>query len=164
MIAGQEFFNLYSHDFVRVAVGVPRVRVADPAFNSEQTIVLMHQAVASNALLVLFPELGLSAYSCDDLLQQSALLLEGEKALNKILHASGKWPIVAVVGMPIRIDHVLFNCAVVFAQGRMLGVVPKTYLPNYREFYEVARNSSDTTVFRQSICSRARRNTLHSAC
>jgi NAD+ synthase (glutamine-hydrolysing) len=71
---GQEFLNLYNHDFVRIAVGIPIVRVAGPAFNTEQTIALMQEAASARAILVLFPELGLSAYSCEDLFHQSALL------------------------------------------------------------------------------------------
>ena len=74
MKAGADFYNLYNHDFVRVAVGIPAVRVADPAFNTAQTITLARQAVDRKVLLVLFPELGLSAYTCDDLFHQRAVL------------------------------------------------------------------------------------------
>ncbi|HSU31663.1 MAG TPA: NAD(+) synthase [Bryobacteraceae bacterium] len=134
---GEEFFNLYNHDFVRVAVGVPALRVADPVFNAEETVALMERAASSKSVLVLFPELGLSAYSCDDLFHQSALLSECENGLQRILGASRRLPVVSVVGVPLRIDHLLFNCAVVVANNHILGVIPKTYLPNYREFYEV---------------------------
>ncbi|MGH7817836.1 MAG: NAD(+) synthase, partial [Candidatus Binatia bacterium] len=130
------FFNLYNHGFVRVAVGVPELRVADPAFNGTRTIELMNQAEQDKAVLVLFPELGLSAYSCDDLFHQQALLQGSLASLNDILKASENLNLVAVVGMPLQVDHLLFNCAVVLSRGKILGVVPKTYLPNYREFYE----------------------------
>ncbi len=136
MKAGQEFFNLYNHDFLRVAVATPAVRVADPAFNAAETVRLLGQAVERRAVLALFPELGLSAYSCEDLFHQRALLDAVEAALGTVLEASAGWPVVAVVGLPLAVDHRLYNCAAVVCRGRLLGVVPKTYLPNYREFYE----------------------------
>jgi NAD+ synthase (glutamine-hydrolysing) len=131
------FFNLYRHNFVRVALGIPEVRVADPAFNAAQTIALMRQAAARDALMVVFPELGLSAYSCEDLFHQQALLDASREALTKVLEASREVPTIAVVGLPVTVDHLLFNCAAVVHGGRLLGLVPKTYLPNYREFYEL---------------------------
>jgi NAD+ synthase (glutamine-hydrolysing) len=144
---GDNFFNLYNHDFVRVAVGVPAVRVADPAFNAEQTIVLMREAAGRKSLLALFPELGLSAYSCDDLFHQRALLDGCRDGLAKIVAASITLPLTTVVGVPLEVDHLLFNCAVVIGRGRILGVAPKTYLPNYREFYEARQfNSGESAV------------------
>jgi len=136
------FFNLYSHDFARVAVGVPRCRVADPAFNAAETIELARQAAKNGAVLVAFPELGLSAYTCDDLFHQRALLDACEDALGLVVTASEKLPIVMIVGMPLRVEHTLFNCAVVVAGGRVQGVVPKSYLPNYGEFYEARQFSA----------------------
>jgi NAD+ synthase (glutamine-hydrolysing) len=130
------FFNLYSHDFVRVAVAVPVCKVADPAFNALQTIELAKQAAQQGALLVAFPELGLSAYTCDDLFHQRALLLACEQALASVVEASRGLPVAMVVGLPLRVNHMLFNCAAVVAGGRVLGVVPKSFLPNYGEFYE----------------------------
>jgi len=132
----RNFFNLYSHGFVRVAVGVPRCKVADPLFNAQQTIALAKQAAAEGAAMIAFPELGLSAYTCDDLFHQRALLDGCIEALNQIVQASAALPIAMIVGMPLRVEHLLFNCAVVVARGRLHGVVPKTYLPNYGEFYE----------------------------
>jgi NAD+ synthase (glutamine-hydrolysing) len=149
--AGEEFFNLYNHDFVRVAVATPRVRVADPAFNGEQTIALMREAAARQALLVLFPELGLPAYSCDDLFQQRAVLDACRDALARIVGASRSWPLVSVIGMPIEVDHLLYNCAVVVSRGRILGVVPKTYLPNYREFYEMRQFTPGDVAVRAMV-------------
>lgn len=137
MKAGAEFFNLYNHGFIRAAVGVPEVRVADPAFNAAKTVELMEQAAHHKALLVLFPELGLSAYSCEDLFHQQALLDASIDALYTVRQASERLPLIAVVGLPLQIDHLLFNCAVVLHHGHIVGVVPKTYLPGYREFYEV---------------------------
>jgi NAD+ synthase (glutamine-hydrolysing) len=132
-----EFFNLYNHEFVRVAVAIPRVRVAAPDFNAAQTLALIDKAVERKAALVLFPELGLSAYSCEDLFHQRALLDGCMAALGRIVEASRALSIVSVVGMPLEVNHLLYNCAVVVSRGRIAGVVPKTYLPGYREFYEV---------------------------
>ncbi len=151
MKAGAEFYNLYNHDFIRVAVGIPSVRVADPAYNADQTIALIEQAVDRKALLVLFPELGLSAYTCDDLFHQRALLDGCRDGLAKILAASASWPIVAAVGMPLEVDHLLYNCAVLINRGRILGVVPKTYPPNYREFYELRQFNPGDNALRSEI-------------
>jgi NAD+ synthase (glutamine-hydrolysing) len=134
---GRQFFNFFNHDFIRVAVATPVVRVADPAFNAAQTVGLLEQAASDHATIVLFPELGLSAYSCEDLFHQRALLDACHQALQSVVDASKRYHCITVVGAPLRIQHLLFNCAVVIRGGRILGVVPKTYLPNYREFYEV---------------------------
>lgn len=136
------FFNLYSHGFARVAVGVPECRVADPAFNAAQTIALAQQAAQGGAVLVAFPELGLSAYTCDDLFHQKALLDACEAALGQVVRATAELDIAVVVGAPLRVTHQLYNCAVVAAGGRILGVVPKSYLPNYGEFYEARQFSA----------------------
>jgi NAD+ synthase (glutamine-hydrolysing) len=148
---GENFFNFYNHDFVRVAVGIPAVRVADPAFNAEQTVALMRQAAERKAVVVLFPELGLSAYSCDDLFHQRALLDGCVAAIRKIADAALSLPLVAIVGAPLQIDNLLYNCAVVISRGRILGVVPKTYLPNYREFYEARQFNSGESAVRGAI-------------
>ena len=97
---------------------------------------MLAQAAAEGAVLVAFPELGLSAYTCDDLFHQRALLDACEAALARVAEATAEVGAVAIVGLPLRVDHRLFNCAAVVAGGRVLGVVPKTYLPNYGEFYE----------------------------
>jgi NAD+ synthase (glutamine-hydrolysing) len=99
--SGEEFFNLYNHDFVRVAVATPRVRVADPAFNAEETIALMQEAAQNQSILVVFPELGISGYSCDDLFHQRALLDGCLDGLEQILEASRNLPLLLVVGAPL---------------------------------------------------------------
>jgi NAD+ synthase (glutamine-hydrolysing) len=135
-LASLPFSNPYRHGFARLSVAVPRNRVADPVFNAAQTVALYRQAAAQGAVVVAFPELGLSAYTCDDLFHQAALLDACEAALAEVVEASRGVAAVAVVGLPLRVDHRLFNCAAVVAGGRVLGVLPKTYLPNYGEFYE----------------------------
>ncbi|MDE2345122.1 MAG: NAD(+) synthase [Gammaproteobacteria bacterium] len=133
---GNNFLNCYSHGFARAAVAIPEVRVADPEFNTAQTLALMQQAADGGALLVAFPELGLSAYTCDDLFHQQALLESCVAGLGEIVAVSGQLPLAAVVGVPLRFNGLLFNCAAVVAQGRILGIVPKSFQPNYREYYE----------------------------
>jgi NAD+ synthase (glutamine-hydrolysing) len=144
------FRNPYRHDFVRVAVAVPRLRVADPAFNAVESVAMLERAAAEGAVLVAFPELGLSAYTCDDLFHQRALLDASEAALATVAEATRRIPVVALVGLPLRVDHRLFNCAAIVFGGRVLGVVPKTYLPNYGEFYEARQfNAADTALSRE---------------
>ncbi len=130
------FHSLYTHGFARVAVAVPHVRVADPTFNAEQTVALAERADAEGAVLVLFPELGLSAYSNDDLFHQDALLDATRAALARVVEASTELRSVLLVGAALRFGGSLYNCACVVHRGRVLGLTPKLYLPNYREFYE----------------------------
>ena len=145
------FFNLYRHNFVRVAVGIPEVRVADPAFNASQSVELIARAATERAMLVALPELGLSAYSCEDLFHQQALLQASLDGLAKVLEGTRELPVAAVLGIPLQTDDLLFNCAVVISRGRILGVVPKTYLPNYREFYELRQFTPGDFAVRDSI-------------
>ncbi|MEJ8851697.1 NAD(+) synthase [Variovorax rhizosphaerae] len=141
------FLNPYTHGFARVAVAVPRNRVADPVFNAAEAIKLYREAASNGAVVVAFPELGLSAYTCDDLFHQAALLDACEVALQQVVEASADIGAVAIVGLPLRVDHRLFNCAAVVASGRLLGVLPKTYLPNYGEFYEGRQfNAADSAL------------------
>ena len=109
MRSGENFFNLYNHDFIRAAVGIPAVRVADPEFNTQQTIELIREAAGRDAALVLFPELGLSAYSCDDLFHQRAMLEACRDGVATILEASLILSPVAVVGCPLVFGHLLYN-------------------------------------------------------
>ncbi len=136
MARKEEFFSLYSHGFARVAVATPRVRVGDPRFNLESTVELLEQAAREKAVLAVFPELGLSAYSCEDLFHQQALLEASEAALEELLARTRSLPLAALVGLPVAVDGLLYNCAALACRGRLVGLVPKTYLPNYREFYE----------------------------
>ena len=145
------FHSLYSHGFLRVAVGVPAVRVADPAFNVQRTLALAHRASQAHAAVALFPELGISAYTNDDLFQQDALLEATLAALGSVVQESRDLSPVLLVGAPLRLEHKLFNCAVVIYGGRVLGVVPKTYLPNYREFYEKRQFTSGRDALSRAV-------------
>jgi NAD+ synthase (glutamine-hydrolysing) len=145
------FNSIYRHGFVRVAVGVPFVRVADPVYNAERTLELARRAADANAVLVLFPELGISAYSNDDLFHQDALLDATVAALEQIVAESRGLAPVLLVGAPLRFEGKLFNCAVVIANGRVLGIVPKSYLPNYREFYEKRQFAAARTALAREV-------------
>jgi NAD+ synthase (glutamine-hydrolysing) len=132
----RQFFNLYNHGLIRVAVCIPEVKVADVPYNVTSTITLAKQAAANNAILALFPELGISAYSNEDLFHQDALLTSVMEGIQEILHATRDLNIILVVGAPLRVDFRLFNCGIVIYGGSILGIAVKSYLPNYREFYE----------------------------
>jgi len=132
----REFASIYSHGFVRTAVCIPHLKVSAPRFNVERTIALAAEASAIGAAVVLFPELGLSAYTNDDLFHQDALLDATVEAIESVVEASRELTPVLLAGAPLRFEGKLFNCAVAIYRGRVLGIVPKTYLPNYREFYE----------------------------
>ena len=131
-----DFYSLYSHDFARIACCVPRTRVADAAYNVAETLRLAREGDKTGAALMVFPELGLSSYAIDDLLLQDALLDEVERSIAKVVEASRKLNPVLIVGAPLRVANRLYNSAVVIHRGALIGVVPKAYLPNYREFYE----------------------------
>ncbi len=130
------FYSLYTHGFIRAAVCLPRLRVADPMFNAAQTLELARQAAGNHAAIALFPELGFSAYSNEDLFHQEALLSTTRSALCQVIEESRFLSPVLLVGAPLRFEDKLFNCAIVIYHGSVLGIVPKTYLPNHHEFYE----------------------------
>jgi NAD+ synthase (glutamine-hydrolysing) len=135
-LAELPFHSIYKQGFVRVAVATPQLEVASPAANVAETLVIARQISMTQAVLAVFPELGLSAYSNDDLFQQDALLQASLQALEQLVDASQDMSLTFAVGLPLQVDQRLFNCAVLLRRGTILGVVPKSYLPNYREFYE----------------------------
>ncbi len=132
----QNFFSPATHGFVRVACVTPKVHIADPQANLAEHLSLGKRAHAAGADLVVFPEMSLTGYAIDDLFLQEPLLDAGKQALADLVEASKALRPILLVGAPLRINGLIYNCAVVIQQGRILGVVPKTYLPNYREFYE----------------------------
>ncbi|BCM90727.1 glutamine-dependent NAD(+) synthetase [Abditibacteriota bacterium] len=140
------FWNIYRHGFVRVAVAVPHVRVANPKFNTERTLAMAQRAVEAGAALVLFPELGISAYSCEDLFAQDALLDAVEEQIAVLCEQTRELDAVLLVGAPVRVQNRLFNGAFALHKGQILGIVPKSYLPNYREFYEKRQFADASSV------------------
>ena len=130
------FFDLHTHGFVRVATSTPKVRTADIAYNAKGILEQAKIAEERHVDLLLYPELSLSSYALDDLHLQSALLDSVEQNLSMIVQASIDLAVVLVIGAPLRRNGRIYNCAVVISRGQVLGVVPKSFLPNYREFYE----------------------------
>jgi NAD+ synthase (glutamine-hydrolysing) len=130
------FRSLYRHGFVRVAACTTRTALADPATNAAMILEMARSCHSQGVALAVFPELGVSGYAISDLLQQTALLDAVEAAVDTIVTASAALMPLLLVGAPIRHQGALYNCALAIHRGRLLGVVPKIHLPNYREFYE----------------------------
>jgi NAD+ synthase (glutamine-hydrolysing) len=130
------FLSGLNHGFLRVAVILPRVRLADPTGNALEHIEQLNAAHEAGAQYALCPELGLTGYSSGDLFLSQTLLHEAEQALEDLLKWSHGKKMLVTVGMPVECDDVVFNCAVTIYEGQLLAVTPKTYLPNYGEFYE----------------------------
>ena len=122
--------------FIKVAAAIPSVKVADCAYNIQQIEGMMATAEGQGIEILCFPELAITAYTCQDLFQQQLLLDEAEASLLKLMEFSRNLNVTALVGVPIAYNSMLFNCAAVIQRGKIHGLVPKTYLPNYKEFYE----------------------------
>ena len=122
--------------FIKVAAATPEVRVADCQFNRTQIAALMHQAAEQGVKVVCFPELSLTGYTCGDLFLQSTLLRGAEEALQQLMQDTAGLDLLACVGLPVRVRSKLYNCAALICRGELLGLVPKTNIPNYTEFYE----------------------------
>ena len=137
--------------FVRAAVISPELRVADVAFNTQAIIAALREAAGQGCRLAVFPELSITGYSCADLFYQHTLLEAAIAALDEIAIEAQAVEIAAVVGLPLAVDGRLFNCAALIADGRVLGLVPKTYLPSTNEFYEERWFTSGSLVVRESV-------------
>jgi NAD+ synthase (glutamine-hydrolysing) len=124
------------YGFITVAAAVPEVKVADCSFNLLQVENLIAQAEGKGVEIIVFPELSLTGYTCQDLFRQNLLIEQAENALLMLLDFTRKLDIISIVGLPVVVGGLLLNCAVVVQKGKILGVVPKTFLPNYGEFYE----------------------------
>ena len=145
--------------FIRVASASPRVSVADVAANVSEIKVLMAEAAEKGADLTVFPEMSLTAYTCADLFHSRELLDSARSGLDALAAESAKYPGAAfVVGVPVEAFGALYNCAAVLAGGRLCGIVPKTYVPGYNEFYERRWFSSSEDLLQKS----AQRNRYHS--
>ena len=125
-----------NYGFVKVAAAVPRVKIADCKYNAGQLESLIAIADGKGVQIITFPEMCITAYTCGDLFGQQLLLEEAEMGLMQILNNTRQLDIISILGMPIAVNSTVINAAVVIQKGKILGVVPKTYLPNYKEFYE----------------------------
>ena len=130
------------YGFIRVGAIVNKLSLANPMKNAEEIIKEIKKAVKLGVSIVTTPELSITGYTCGDLFLQDQLLVDSENALQKVLEETKSLDIISILGMPIRHDNQLFNCAVVIQNGKILGIVPKTYIPNYQEFYEARWFSS----------------------
>jgi len=149
-----------NYGFVKVAAASPRLRVADPEYNLAQILELVNKAEAKSTAVIVFPELSVTGYTCADLFNQQLLLNESMRYLTGFLDQTRATAVLAIVGMPVLVDQKLYNCAVVTHRGRVLGVVPKMYLPNYKEYYEkrwfspgysISQNVSEIRWLNQSV-------------
>src|ERR1700749_1858576 len=131
-----DFYNAYSQGFARVAACTHHASIGDPAANADSVLRLARQCHDDGVALAVFPELTLSGYSIEDILLQDVLLDAVENAVLDVVLESRDLLPVLVVGAPLRYRHRIYNTAVVVHRGAVLGVVPKSYLPTYREFYE----------------------------
>lgn len=124
------------YGFINIASAIPSVKVADCRYNTDEIIRLIDDADQKGAEIVVFPELSITSYTCQDLFHQQVLLKEAEKGVEKIISHSQTSDIIAIVGVPVVVGSLLLNCAAVIQRGVLLGLIPKTFLPNYSEFYE----------------------------
>ena len=127
---------IMEHGFIKVAAAVPSVRVADCKYNVEQIEELIALAEGKGVEIIVFPELCITGYTCQDLFSQQLLQEASESAVLLLLDFTRQLDIISIVGLPIAVGDLLLNCAVVIQKGQILGIVPKEYLPNYGEFYE----------------------------
>ena len=139
------------YGFVKVAAAIPSVRVADVEYNIQQIELQIAQAEGKGVEIIVFPELCITGYSCQDLFRQDLLLNKAEEGLLVLLDFTRKLDVIVVVGLPVRIGSLLFNCAAVIQHGCLLGLVPKTYLPNYNEFYEKRWFASSADLAPQTV-------------
>ena len=140
------------YGLIKVAAAVPAVKVADIDYNVKEIERLIALAEGQGVEVICFPELCMTGYSCQDLFKEQLLLTKAEEGLIDLMDFSRKLDVISVIGMPVQVDGLLLNCAVVLQGGTILGVVPKTYLPNYNEFYEKrwfasAQDLNPTTIY-----------------
>jgi NAD+ synthase (glutamine-hydrolysing) len=145
------FWSPATHGFVRVAVATPRLHLTNPMENAKAILDLARDAIGQGARVVLFPELSITGYSNDDLFFQRPVIEDTQSALRSIAEVSAALPGVIVVGAPVERGGRLYNAAIVIHRGAILGVVPKSYLPNYREFYEERYFASGLAVSGQEV-------------
>lgn len=139
------------HGFIRIGAIVPKLKVANVDFNSEEIVKQINEAYKNKISIVTTPELSLTGYTCADLFHQDILIEESLNGLKNILEETKKLDIISIIGMPIRYENQTFNTAVVINKGKILGIIPKTYRPNYSEFYEKRWFSTSLNLKNKSI-------------
>jgi NAD+ synthase (glutamine-hydrolysing) len=151
MTSSTALFTRSSLGYVRAAVVTPELRVADVTFNTRATLDALEKVAEGGSQIAVFPELGLTGYTCGDLFYQSLLIDQAQEALTVLAEATQKLPLLAVVGLPLHVDGRLYNTAAVIAEGRVLGIVPKTYLPTTNEYYEERWFASSKQATTQTV-------------
>jgi NAD+ synthase (glutamine-hydrolysing) len=131
------FFDVRTHDFARVAVVVPEIRLGDPMANARLHVEGLRKVYEEGAQYAVCPELGITGYSMGDLFFQDVLLKGALRALEELAEATREWDLLFSVGLPLTVAGSLYNCAVTLCRGKVVSVAPKSYPPNYREFYEL---------------------------
>lgn len=146
------------YGFIKVGASVPELKVADTLFNTLKIKEQIDLAISKNIQILVFPELSITGYTCLDLFHQDQLIIKAEDSLKDLIEYSLNKEIIFIVGCPIRVKNKLYNCAVVINNGKLLGIVPKTYIPNYNEFYEARwfssaelENDTKINLFGQNI-------------
>ena len=124
------------HGFIKVAAVTPKIKVADPVYNAERICEKLSEAYERKAKIIVFPELCITGYTCEDLFRQEILLKEALRALKKIAECTKGQDALVFVGLPVEQKQKLYNAAAVLRDGKILGMIPKTGIPNYGEFYE----------------------------
>ena len=137
--------------YARVAASVPELKVANVDFNTKEIIKEIKSLDKDGVQIVTFPELCLTGYTCADLFSQDVLIRKSKDAIKVVMDETKGFDIISIIGAPIVCDNQLFNCAVVIQKGKILGIVPKTYIPNYGEFYEKRWFSTSNTLTSRTI-------------
>ena len=130
------------YGFIKVATAIPSVKVGDVKFNTRQIESQIALAEGQGVEIIVFPELCITGYTCQDLFLQQMLLESAETAMMMLLDFTRQLDIISIVGLPVVVGDLLLNCAAIIQHGKILGLVPKTYLPNYRDFYEKRSGST----------------------
>lgn len=139
------------YGYMKVAAAVPEVRIADCRFNAERIVTMMEKASDRGVEVVVFPELSVTGYTCGDLFGQSALLAAAESAVGVIAEQTAGLSVTGIIGTPVEVNDKLYNCAVVISGGKIEGIVPKSHIPNYSEFYEARWFASGSGIEGSSI-------------
>lgn len=138
-------------EFIKVGAAVPLLKVADCIYNKKEILKLINEAEQKKVKIIVFPELCITSYTCGDLFMQSSLLKAAEKSLEEIADKTTSMDMFIVLSMPVLADNQCFNCSIALHKGKILGIVPKTYLPNYSEFYEERWFSSSTDLISKEV-------------
>ncbi|MGX8683212.1 MAG: nitrilase-related carbon-nitrogen hydrolase, partial [Bacteroidales bacterium] len=139
------------YGYVKVAAAIPGVKVADCMYNAAEIEKLIVEANDKGVEIITFPELALTAYTCGDLFAQQLLLDEAERGLLQIMQNTRQMDIISIIGLPVSVHGMLLNAAAVIQHGKVLGVVPKYYLPNYKEFYEMRWFTSGDMIKQDNV-------------